>query len=703
MNDNISEVSLEHEVAAQASDKDAVGSVDKDEQTGEVTAQLSGGKEVVVEEPAGLALSNLELTKPAPKSVDTDAPPTPIESFRDNEYRQKATIAARNMDNDIKYLISRSREARGSKAVGEDLVPDDLEGVLIRKNDVFQKQLADATSEFAVKDAILEFTRWFKKTLTGILDSEATRLNNSYQDRIATYQIIPQVNAYKAIRDNLDKLTGIAIRIERESSPTRPKPTVEPAITSEQSAEDVSQPADVTDAETAPDPDSTVEPDAAPDNAPETLSPTPEPEPSVDTPVEITAPDGTPEPVTPVEPEVTDSVPEPQPSAPEPEPSVDAPVEITAPDETPEAGPAVSPDAETAPDPAAPIEPETIALKPLEEIKDAAEFSGYLNDLYNNLEKVVAGQLGEIDKLKAEPVNLTNMDKWRPIVDQLKSITGAIDALTPYMNKFDGDGATKLDIVEKYLDLLDLRKKVNTLIVEDLRTTSLGEALGAKSTQDAVKGLQDQVDKMPAGTPAEQETKEAQQERLDAIKAQIEGSNETPSALEKFAGITFKEFAEWNSGSDVGTFLSFLLDPVSARGRNGEKLSFGKYNEVDAENVILHEFRAKIKEPSLVGLALYKTKDSFQNIILKSETKEKMDKLRNESTPKLVKEVLMDIYNDHLKTDATGDKWKEFRLHFTTQLFGGETKKYMDSKSASFLLELLKDDGKQLDSFWKIQ
>lgn len=711
MNDNFAEQkSFEQETTTNLDVVGAVTATNNDE--GGVVAESSESKEKIVSGvPEGVKLSNLELTKLEPESSDVRTSPTSTETFKYSEYRQQAKKYARDMDNDLKQLISSSRETRKKN---EDLFPEDLEGALIRRNDAFQQQIDAAKSDSDIKDAIQEFKRWFDKNLANILHSRAFLLKKSYQDKVATEQVMPQISAFNSILDNLNRLKGIAIRIERGVVPRQQVSTVEPATKptinpDQQPKEDavaepvvtdgISEvPAPISEPETflgdvAGEPQDMVEqpinestptePIVTPesygdaDDLQETLSPTSEPEPPADTPVEIPLSDDTniaPEPV-------ADTVSDGQ-------PEVDA----------------LGLDEETPPDPANPLETDVVTLKPLAEITTAGEFLNHLDEAYKVFVRVVDEQRGEIDKLKVEPVNLMNMDKWRPIVEQLQSVAGAIDALTPYFSKFIGEeNENTEEIKDKFVDLMVMRKEINTLIVDDLRKTNIGEALGAKSTEAAVASLQNQVDAMPAGTPEEQETKEAQQKRLDAIKAQIQGTNEQPSALEKFAGITFKEFAAWNEGSDVGTFLSFLLDPVSARGRNGEKLSFGKYNEVDAENIILHEFRAKIKEPSLVGLALYKAKDSFQNIILKTETKEKMDKLRNDSTPKLVKEVLMDIYNDHLKTDSTGEKWKEFRLHFATQLFGGESRKYMDSKSATFLVELLQDDGKQLDSFWKIQ
>lgn len=184
--------------------------------------------------------------------------------------------------------------------------------------------------------------------------------------------------------------------------------------------------------------------------------------------------------------------------------------------------------------------------------------------------------------------------------------------------------------------------------------------------------------------------------------AQAQRVQERLDKAAEYAGIGYDAFVKLNEGSSLDEFISFLIDPIgtsSTREFNFGSVSLG---EREAGVVVLHQFKAKMKNSGEVAKAFSK---AMQTEVFASWAATRLKQIQAAADdPQALKAVLVEFNKTVLEQDTSQDKvvLNAFSLEFTTALFGGEKDKIADEKSMNYFQDLLKDDGKKLDNLWNI-
>lgn len=167
--------------------------------------------------------------------------------------------------------------------------------------------------------------------------------------------------------------------------------------------------------------------------------------------------------------------------------------------------------------------------------------------------------------------------------------------------------------------------------------------------------------------------------------------------------IGFDAFIELNKGSDLGTFISFLFDPVGTRGKDGQPLNFAgvEIDDPDIEQVDEGTFKEKFKSPNKAILALVASASKINPDWAAAKESDLRD-LYNNRDKKLLKELILSLYREVTRSDKPEESKKKFKFYFTTILIGDGNPQTMGENAFNYFERQMDNEGEKLDELWAI-
>lgn len=319
----------------------------------------------------------------------------------------------------------------------------------------------------------------------------------------------------------------------------------------------------------------------------------------------------------------------------------------------------------------------------LQHIDEGRDFllqkEGSLNTLYEKMEK-------NKDNVQLFLEDAQTFDfQYAETVDKIESVGTQLNFFESKHQKEEikhlYEKIDSLLAIQQRIDLIHQKKELVFVA-----HTGLGEALKSQSIEDAKNKIREKI-----GV-------DVTAEKAEKINRQLE------DAL-NFTSVSIDALIKLNEGSSVETFLSFLIDPVGTRGRDGLSFGTSEFDGVSYENVPLPLFRELLSNPRAVGAALESSIKRINETWAGSngELLQKIKDLKDDDKGSL-KDLLVKMTKELFIDSGESDKNKQaFRREFGSALMGEKDKKfYLDDKSMLFFIEQIQDDGEKLAKLWNI-
>ncbi len=261
------------------------------------------------------------------------------------------------------------------------------------------------------------------------------------------------------------------------------------------------------------------------------------------------------------------------------------------------------------------------------------------------------------------------------------------------VNKFGSDAKNLQgnEVFQRIDEILEIDQRIEQIRQKkdllSLIGSELKDAVGAKT----IEGAKNAIDKFVVDG------------EIDSAKAELV-KKDLEAAL-NFTSLSINALIDLNKGSSIDTFLSFLIDPVGTRGREGLSFGTSEFDGFAHERVPLPLFRDLFSEPKKVALALQRSAKLI-NESWASQNQTQIDALKDfkEGDEESLKSTLLLLFKElFIESDESEKNKKNFKIHFAGAIMNEGDKKFcLDDRSMLFFAEQMQNNAANLKTLWNI-
>ncbi len=295
-------------------------------------------------------------------------------------------------------------------------------------------------------------------------------------------------------------------------------------------------------------------------------------------------------------------------------------------------------------------------------------------------------------------------------LDNVADFISNLDTLSLLKNEL-GDIVWDEDHELELQELNQRFRDIELKIIEKIFSLEDNGLLQSTSLEETARAILKSADEEVNNEIVQELVETLRKEETDEDLQENDGDDQVRRIVKRlksygnYAGMGIAVFYDHKMG-DLGSFISFVLNPTMGSGAGYEYSYMGNENE---RLLPRHVFREKFRNYKLIGRTLFEFVTKYKHQLrVDSWASNNIDQdiLENGSAQE-IKDILVAFFNETMSENSDNkDKNLEiFKENFASVLYNlSEDQSLMlDEESLEFFKELLADDGEKLDEFWKIK